>query len=63
MCTCTCQCDLAWQCDDSGHSSHVTNVRFLDNDNYFISVGGNDKCVFQWRITWNDADEEVKCFV
>lgn len=43
----------------SGHSSHVTNTRWLSlskdkksglpTDDYLVSVGGNDKCVFQWR--------------
>jgi WD40 repeat protein len=36
-------------CGD-GHSSHVTNVRFMDNDNWAISTGGEDQCVFQWRV-------------
>jgi microtubule-associated protein-like 6 len=29
-----------------GHSSHVTNVRFIKNSNYLISTGGEDKCIF-----------------
>ena len=33
-----------------GHSSHVTNVKFSNDDKYVISVGGNDTCVFQWRV-------------
>lgn len=33
-----------------GHSSHVTNVRFSYNDQYLISVGGNDKSIFQWKF-------------
>jgi len=33
-----------------GHSSHVTNVRFMARDRYLISIGGNDKSVFQWRV-------------
>jgi microtubule-associated protein-like 6 len=32
-----------------GHSSHVTNVRFLKQGNYLISTGGEDKCIFQWK--------------
>lgn len=32
-----------------GHSSHVTNVRFVKNSPYLISTGGEDKCIFQWR--------------
>ena len=43
----------------SGHSSHVTNTRWITtrspkkgeapSDDYLISIGGNDKCVFQWK--------------
>lgn len=32
-----------------GHSSHVMNVRWTCGDEYLISVGGGDKCVFQWK--------------
>jgi len=34
-----------------GHSSHVTNVNFMKNDEYIISTGGEDQCVFQWKVT------------
>jgi microtubule-associated protein-like 6 len=43
-----------------GHSSHVMNVRWSRGDQYLISVGGNDKCVFQWKHVLhahNDASE------
>ena len=33
-----------------GHSSHVTNVRWT-LDNHLISVGGNDKCTFVWKMS------------
>ena len=33
-----------------GHSSHVTNVAFVNNDLRLISIGGNDMAVFQWAI-------------
>lgn len=33
----------------SGHSSHVMNVRWSLGDQYLLSAGGNDKCIFQWR--------------
>ncbi|XP_069008372.1 echinoderm microtubule-associated protein-like 1 isoform X4 [Embiotoca jacksoni] len=33
-----------------GHSSHVTNVTFLHDDNYLVSTGGKDMSVMQWRI-------------
>lgn len=34
----------------NGHSSHVTNVRFNCCGENLLSVGGNDKCLFVWRI-------------
>ena len=40
----------------SGHSSHVTNTRWASLstgkaplDDYLLSTGGNDKCIFQWK--------------
>ncbi|KAL7687927.1 putative guanylate cyclase activating protein [Plasmopara halstedii] len=33
-----------------GHSSHVMNVRFSFDDKYLISVGGNDRSIFQWKF-------------
>eukprot|EP01119_Soliformovum_irregulare_P015459 TRINITY_DN4351_c0_g1_i2.p1 TRINITY_DN4351_c0_g1~~TRINITY_DN4351_c0_g1_i2.p1 ORF type:complete len:670 (+),score=245.56 TRINITY_DN4351_c0_g1_i2:715-2724(+) len=32
----------------SGHSSHVTNVRWTVNDTHVITTGGNDRSVMQW---------------
>jgi hypothetical protein len=32
-----------------GHSSHVTNVRWMFDDSYAISAGGHDRCVMQWK--------------
>jgi len=34
----------------NGHSSHVTNVRWLMGDNMLISTGGNDKSVICWIV-------------
>lgn len=33
----------------SGHSSHVMNVRWTLGDQYLLTAGGNDKCIFQWK--------------
>lgn len=33
-----------------GHSSHVTNISFTRTQNYVISVGGNDKSIFQFKV-------------
>ena len=35
----------------TGHSSHVTCVRFNVSNDTLISTGGNDKCVFVWSLT------------
>jgi WD40 repeat protein len=49
----------------SGHSSHVTCVRWASlcptggasaTDDFLISTGGEDKCVFQWRNQDSEAD-------
>jgi WD40 repeat protein len=41
-----------------GHSSHVTNVKFIYNDKYVISTGGNDKSIFQWKYSNDDLAED-----
>jgi len=33
-----------------GHSSHVTNVRFLYDDSRLISTGGKDNAIMQWEV-------------
>ncbi|RNA10719.1 echinoderm microtubule-associated -like 1 isoform X5 [Brachionus plicatilis] len=33
-----------------GHSSHVTNCRFINNETRLITTGGNDMALFQWEI-------------
>lgn len=33
-----------------GHSSHVTNVKFVDGTRAVLSAGGYDLTVFQWRV-------------
>lgn len=33
-----------------GHSSHVTNVHFVNNDTRLVTTGGNDMSIFQWTI-------------
>lgn len=34
-----------------GHSSHVTNVRFNKVDSHLVTLGGNDRSVFVWKLT------------
>lgn len=33
-----------------GHGNQVMVVSWSFNDQYLISVGGNDKSVFQWKL-------------
>jgi len=41
-----------------GHSSHVSNIRFSVNDTHIISIGGNDRTIFQWKV--NNSGNEGK---
>eukprot|EP00742_Colponemidia_sp_Colp-10_P006323 GILJ01006777.1.p1 GENE.GILJ01006777.1~~GILJ01006777.1.p1 ORF type:complete len:2262 (-),score=409.36 GILJ01006777.1:195-6980(-) len=34
----------------TGHSSHVTNCAFTPDDQTLVSTGGNDLCVFVWKV-------------
>ncbi|KAL4483877.1 hypothetical protein ABPG72_006252 [Tetrahymena utriculariae] len=34
----------------NGHSSHVTNVKFTQDEKRLISTGGEEKSVFQWKF-------------
>lgn len=34
----------------TGHSAHVTNVRFISDKRRVISTGGADHGVFQWKF-------------
>nr|XP_006815111.1 PREDICTED: echinoderm microtubule-associated protein-like CG42247-like [Saccoglossus kowalevskii] len=36
--------------DCKAYSSHVTNLRFLQDDKFMISTGGLDACVMQWVL-------------
>ena len=42
----------------SGHSSHVTCVRFSHDDSHVVSTGGGDMAVFQWRFRKGVAPSE-----
>jgi hypothetical protein len=45
-----------WLQEYNGHSAHVTNCCFMFNDKHLITVGGADRCVFQWRHLEGDED-------
>ncbi|CAF0858738.1 unnamed protein product [Adineta steineri] len=43
----------------SGHSDNVTNVRFLADEKYLVSLGGDDCCIFLWKcITKSDNNDD-----
>ena len=42
---------------ESGHSSHVTNVRWSCDNKWVVSTGGNDRCVFQWKKLRDEEPE------
>lgn len=41
----------------SGHSSHVTKVKFSFDDCFLMSVGGNDKAVIIWETDFGSGDQ------
>ena len=45
---------------ESGHASHVTNVRWSSDTQWVISTGGNDRCVFQWKLKEEEEMDEMK---
>lgn len=47
-----------------GHASHVSCVRFAKDDRTLFSVGGLDRCTFQWRtIGINASDQAQDSFI
>jgi hypothetical protein len=40
----------------TGHSAHVTNVRFTYKNSHIISTGGGEKSIFQWRYIFDEND-------
>lgn len=43
----------------SGHSAHVSNIRFTADDEYIVSLGGVDKSIFQWKFSF-DKDVQTE---
>ena len=42
----------------NGHSSHVTCVRFMKDNKHVISIGGNDKSIFQFKFILNEEEKK-----
>ncbi len=40
----------------AGHAGGVTNARFTLNDEYVVTTGGADLCLFQWKVKFEDPD-------
>ena len=43
-----------------GHSSHVMNIQWTQCDQHLVSVGGNDKCIFQFKHSISDSGNSSK---
>ena len=43
-----------------GHASHVTCVRFSQDDRLLFSVGGIDRCTFQWRTIGVNCEDQAE---
>ena len=45
-----------------GHAAKVTNVEFcpLDRSEILLSVGGDDKCIFQWKLSKDQSESDDK---
>lgn len=43
-----------------GHASHVSCVRFSRDDRRLLSVGGIDRCVFQWRTIGISTEDQAQ---
>jgi hypothetical protein len=37
----------------------VTKLKFTHDDSHLISVGGDDRCVLQWRLTEDDELDDA----
>ena len=42
----------------SGHGVSVSNAKFALKDSYLISIGGSDCCVIQWKVEYEEEDEQ-----
>ena len=42
-----------------GHSANVSKVRFANGDAHCISIGSDDRCIFQWSHIEDDNEEEA----
>ena len=42
-----------------GHSARVARVRFANSDSHCISIGADDRCIFQWRHIEDDKEDEA----
>mmetsp|Transcript_11841 Transcript_11841/g.21676 ORF Transcript_11841/g.21676 Transcript_11841/m.21676 type:complete len:2327 (-) Transcript_11841:669-7649(-) len=43
-----------------GHTGAIQNCRFAYNDTYAITVGGEDRCVMQWKLEYAEEDVAIQ---
>jgi hypothetical protein len=44
-----------------GHGGAVRRVKWTANDSFVMSVGGEDRSLFQWRVVRDVDDESTPC--
>ncbi|CAK9107654.1 Echinoderm microtubule-associated protein-like 6 (EMAP-6) (Echinoderm microtubule-associated protein-like 5-like) [Durusdinium trenchii] len=42
-----------------GHTGNVRNVRFTSDEAYLVSVGGDDRCIMQWKLDTYEEDVAI----
>lgn len=43
-----------------GHSSDIRCIKFSQNNSHVLSVGGADRCIFQWRHSIDEEEDEAR---
>lgn len=46
----------------TGHSSHVTNVKFMPGGDTLMSSGGNDSSVVVWDVVYDESADDTDKF-
>ncbi|CAM9397119.1 unnamed protein product [Chrysoparadoxa australica] len=52
-------CQLSVYHELKGHSAPVSRLRYLQGDKALVSIGGSDRCIFQWDVTGAGEAEEA----
>lgn len=46
----------------TGHSSHVTNIKFLKGGDILVTTGGNDASVVLWDVVYDESLDNEDVF-